>query len=191
MQSIFAGMLLLLLFSPIAQRSLFKHPNIIRLLGYTGTGAAQGAADVYIVYEMGSRGSLGSNLRDDGKARELTWRARVRVARGLAKALNYLHCHQPSNPVYHRDVKSDNVRAILAISSFSLAPRACHWQDYVNPHDCNITISQVNLNIIPHSSSISPLPHLPFFDHGSEGLLFSPTFSGITLNSDMMPLSLA
>jgi hypothetical protein len=88
--------------------SLFKHPNIIRLLGYTGVAVGQGA-DLCIVYEMGSRGSLGSNLRDDSKAKLLTWRDRVRVACGLACALNYLHCHQSGNPVYHRDVKSDNV----------------------------------------------------------------------------------
>jgi serine/threonine protein kinase len=101
----------------------FKHPNIIRLLGYTVVGVDQGA-DLCIVYEMGSRGSLGSNLRDDNKAKLLTWRDRVRVACGLASALNYLHCLQPGNPVYHRDVKSDNVwnPSPFLSSVFSSAP---------------------------------------------------------------------
>ena len=86
--------------------SRFKHPNIIRLLGYTDFELSP---VVCLVYEMGSRGSLGKMLRSDDRARQLTWRIRVRVASGLVAALNYLHCHERGNPVYHRDVKSDNV----------------------------------------------------------------------------------
>jgi hypothetical protein len=58
---------------------------------------------------MGSRGSLSANLKDNDRAVDLMWRVRVRIASGLAKALNYLHCHISGSPVYHRDVKSDNV----------------------------------------------------------------------------------
>ncbi len=84
--------------------SRFQHPNIIRLLGYTSSQASS-TTHICLVYEMGSRGSVASILRDDTKARLFTWRDRVHVAHGMLCALNYLHCHQPDNPVYHRDVK--------------------------------------------------------------------------------------
>ena len=83
----------------------FKHPNIIRLLGFT-VAANRGGC---IVYEMGSRGSLAHNLLDNTRADSLTWRHRVRVAHGVSRALNYLHCSNPSAPAFHRDVKSANV----------------------------------------------------------------------------------
>jgi len=82
-----------------------KHPHIIRLLGHTDVKRNP----VCLVYEMGSRGSLGNMLRSDDGAKQLTWRIRVRVASGLVAALNYLHCHDGGSPVFHRDVKSDNV----------------------------------------------------------------------------------
>ncbi len=90
--------------------SLFRHPNIIRLLGYTAARASgPGASNICLVYEMGARGSVASILRNDDKARLFTWRDRMYVAHGVVSALNYLHCHQAGSPVYHRDVKSDNV----------------------------------------------------------------------------------
>ena len=92
--------------------SLFRHPHIIRLLGYTTARAqasASGCSNICLIYEMGARGSVASILRSDDKARLFTWRDRMHVAHGLVSALNYLHCHQPGSPVYHRDVKSDNV----------------------------------------------------------------------------------
>lgn len=88
--------------------SQFQHPHIIRLLGYTAANAA-GTNNICLIYEMGSRGSVGSILRGDNEASLFTWRDRMHVAHGVVSALNYLHCHQPGNPVYHRDVKSDNV----------------------------------------------------------------------------------
>ena len=45
-----------------------------------------------LVYELAEKGALDRALQDDALAGELTWRVRVRIALGLAKALNYLHC---------------------------------------------------------------------------------------------------
>jgi hypothetical protein len=92
----------------IAVLSRLHHPNIIRLLGYTEAKSVD-TKNICLVYEMGSRGSVGSILRDHDKANLFMWRDRIRVAHGVVSALNYLHCHQPNNPVYHRDTKSDNV----------------------------------------------------------------------------------
>ncbi len=88
-------------------RSHFRHPNIIRLLGYTSiTVSEKGAC---LVYEMGSRGSLGKHWRDEQLRESLHWKQRIRIACGICSALNYLHCHNPNGPAYHRDVKSENV----------------------------------------------------------------------------------
>jgi len=86
--------------------SRFKHPNIIRLLGYTSKDADDDI--LCLVYEMGHRGSLSATLQEDGLARGLTWRLRVRIAHGVSMALNYLHCTD-GEPVFHRDVKSANI----------------------------------------------------------------------------------
>ncbi|XP_077221875.1 protein kinase STUNTED-like isoform X2 [Tasmannia lanceolata] len=76
--------------------SELKHKHIIQLIGYCYSKNMQ--AVVYSLLE----GSLGQNLACLG------WRDRVRVAIGVAKALDYLH-HACSPPIIHRDVKSSNI----------------------------------------------------------------------------------
>ena len=83
--------------------SRFKHPNIILLVGYAREGTEH-----CLVYELGAEGSLAACLADDAKAVRLTMKVRVRIAAGIARALNYLHRHG-AVPVYHRDVKSANI----------------------------------------------------------------------------------
>ncbi|KAJ0392146.1 hypothetical protein P43SY_005421 [Pythium insidiosum] len=84
--------------------SRFFHPNIVRLVGY-----CDDHADLCLVYELAGKGSVDKILRDDGEARHFTWRHRVRAMCHVAKALNYLHKHDPNSPVFHRDVKSANI----------------------------------------------------------------------------------
>ena len=81
-----------------------SHPHVIRLLGYTPRGQSPRC----LAYELASRGSLEAVLRDDAASCEFSWKARVRVAAGVACALNYLHRSQDT-PVFHRDVKAANV----------------------------------------------------------------------------------
>lgn len=84
--------------------SQLKHPNILELLGYCNEHAQR-----LLVYKYCTNGSLYDVLHvDDEIHRKLTWDARVRVALGAARALQYLHevC-QP--PVMHRNLKSSNV----------------------------------------------------------------------------------
>jgi hypothetical protein len=87
--------------------SRFRHPHIVRLLGYTPP-AADGDPPC-LVYELAKKGALDKALHDDTVAGELTWRMRVRVALGLTKALNYLHCGGYGETCFHRDVKAANV----------------------------------------------------------------------------------
>jgi hypothetical protein len=86
-----------------------SHPNLARLLGYCAAGR-----DRILVYELLERGSLdawlhGGDAEVGGSGSEvLPWPARLRVARGAAAALAFLH-HGRVPPVLHRDVKSSNV----------------------------------------------------------------------------------
>ena len=95
--------------------SAFFHPNIIRLLGYTSTSAGM-IQEMCLIYELGQCGSLDKMLIDAEKAQDLSWRSRVRMAAGIARALNYLHCHDIRAPAYHRDVKSANIVLDLGLS---------------------------------------------------------------------------
>ncbi|KZV41137.1 hypothetical protein F511_09333 [Dorcoceras hygrometricum] len=73
----------------------FKHENIVRLLGY-----CCGAETFAIVYNF-----VVSSLKH--RLKLLIWSERMKVAVGVAKALEYLHSSYP--PIIHRDVKSSNI----------------------------------------------------------------------------------
>ena len=79
---------------------LFKHKNIVRLLGYacaTGSTAASMGVSV-LVYEAAERGGLDDILRDDEAACGLDWTKRVGVILGIARALH--HLHSPANRLH-------------------------------------------------------------------------------------------
>ncbi|KAJ8427096.1 hypothetical protein Cgig2_011296 [Carnegiea gigantea] len=88
----------------VSNMSRLRHPNIVLLAGYCAEYGQR-----LLVYEYIGNGSLDDVLHfsEDGSER-LTWNARVRVALGTARALEYLHevC-LPS--VVHRNFKSANI----------------------------------------------------------------------------------
>lgn len=88
----------------ISSMSHLRHPNIVTLAGYCAEHGQR-----LLVYEYIGNGSLHDMLHfsDDG-SKMLSWNARVRVALGTARALEYLHevC-LPS--VVHRNFKSANI----------------------------------------------------------------------------------
>lgn len=84
--------------------SQFRHPNIIKLAGYCSK-----PEEICLLFELGVNGDLKEALKNDVKARFLTLDFRLKIAIGVARALNYLHCHNPNQPVFHRDVKSANI----------------------------------------------------------------------------------
>ncbi|OIV91771.1 hypothetical protein TanjilG_26624 [Lupinus angustifolius] len=88
----------------VSSISKIQHSNIVQFLGY---------CDEYnqrlLVYEYCSNGTLYDALHGDDECRiELPWNARIRVALGIARALEYLHeTFRP--PIVHRNFKSANV----------------------------------------------------------------------------------
>ncbi|MBA0665037.1 hypothetical protein Goklo_004961, partial [Gossypium klotzschianum] len=62
----------------------------------------------FLVYELVERGSLRMVLSNNEQAKELDWKKRVNVVKGLANALSYMH-HGHSQPIVHRDISSNNV----------------------------------------------------------------------------------
>lgn len=88
----------------VSNMSRLRHPNIVTLAGYCAEHGQR-----LLVYEYVGNGNLHDMLHfADDSSKNLTWNARVRVALGTARALEYLHevC-LPS--VVHRNFKSANI----------------------------------------------------------------------------------
>ncbi|KAL9243588.1 hypothetical protein vseg_017458 [Gypsophila vaccaria] len=88
----------------VALISNIQHENIVKLVGYCSEYEQR-----LIVYEYCNNTTLFDALHvDDEIHRKLSWSARVKIALGAAKALEYLHesC-QPS--VVHKNFKSINI----------------------------------------------------------------------------------
>ncbi|GLE01186.1 hypothetical protein PINS_up010016 [Pythium insidiosum] len=81
------------------------HPNVLRFLGV----AWSSPSNLCMVTEFLSNGDLQAYLRDHGA--QLSWdngdRLKLRIARGIARAVAYLHARRP--PTIHRDLKAKNV----------------------------------------------------------------------------------
>ena len=107
--------------------SNFKHPNIIRLYAHSEDGPR-----LCLLFELGERGELRSALENDVAASDLHWKRRIRVAIGVASALNYLHCHKKGSPAYHRDVKSAN---IVLTTDWTAKLIDCGLAKYVDPEE--------------------------------------------------------
>ncbi|KAI8021703.1 Proline-rich receptor-like protein kinase PERK8 [Camellia lanceoleosa] len=72
-----------------------EHENIVPLIGYCY------CEEIHAIIYYLLKESLNQRLKS------LRWNERMRIAIGVAKALNYLHSRSP--PIIHRDVKSSNI----------------------------------------------------------------------------------
>ncbi|KAH1092145.1 hypothetical protein J1N35_019402 [Gossypium stocksii] len=80
-----------------------RHRNIMKLHGF-----CLHRRSMFLIYEYLEKGSLFCNLRDEVKAAEMDWRKRVKIIKGIAHALSYLH--YDCNPtIVHQDISSNNV----------------------------------------------------------------------------------
>ncbi|PSS34955.1 Lectin-receptor kinase [Actinidia chinensis var. chinensis] len=79
-----------------------RHRNIVQLLGY-----CRRKGELLLVYDYMPNGSLDKFLYDQPDF-TLNWRQRLRVIKGVASGLFYLH-EEWEQVVVHRDVKASNV----------------------------------------------------------------------------------
>ncbi|KAK1361254.1 Serine/threonine-protein kinase PBS1 [Heracleum sosnowskyi] len=71
----------------ILMLSLLRHPNLVKMIGYCAEGDQR-----LLVYEYMPFGSLDSHLHDlEPDMEPPSWNARMRIAYGAAKGLDYLH----------------------------------------------------------------------------------------------------
>ncbi|XWS51590.1 hypothetical protein CRYUN_Cryun12cG0189800 [Craigia yunnanensis] len=87
----------------IAALTEIRHRNIVKLYGFCSQ-----SRHLFLVYEFMERGSLAKILSDDVRAKELDWKKRILVIKGVAHALSYMH-HDCVPPIIHRDISSKNV----------------------------------------------------------------------------------
>jgi Leucine-rich repeat (LRR) protein len=98
-----------------------RHRNLVRLLGFIKRDEVG-----LLLYDYVPKGDLHSALHSTkaGGDVHLTWEARLRIAKGVACGLAYLH-HDYDAPIVHRDIKSSNVllddELEAHISDFGLA----------------------------------------------------------------------
>ncbi|XP_047948374.1 proline-rich receptor-like protein kinase PERK3 isoform X2 [Salvia hispanica] len=75
-----------------------KHQNVVMLLGSCTQGTHR-----LLVYEFICNGSLEDNL--SGECKPLNWEQRMKIARGAARGLAYLH----ERSIVHRDMRPGNI----------------------------------------------------------------------------------
>uniref|UniRef100_A0ACD5TCC6 Uncharacterized protein n=1 Tax=Avena sativa TaxID=4498 RepID=A0ACD5TCC6_AVESA len=80
-----------------------QHRNLVQLHGY-----CRRKAELLLVYEYMSNGSLDKYLYDQDNKPTLTWAQRYRIIKGIASGLLYLH-QEWEKVVLHRDIKPSNV----------------------------------------------------------------------------------
>ncbi|MCO5564753.1 hypothetical protein L7F22_018421 [Adiantum nelumboides] len=84
--------------------SRFRHENIVELVGYCIEHGEH-----LLVYNFVGNGSVHENLHSDLEMRKrLSWKSRVKIALGTARALEYLH-ETCKPPIFHRNLTSKNI----------------------------------------------------------------------------------
>ncbi|XP_058110710.1 MDIS1-interacting receptor like kinase 2-like [Magnolia sinica] len=106
-----------------------RHRNIVKLYGFCCHARCS-----FLVYEYMERGSLANILSNDEGAAQLDWTLRVKIVKGVAHALSYMH-HDCTLPIVHRDLSSNNVllnsELEASVSDFGTArlliPDSSNW----------------------------------------------------------------
>ncbi|KAM4118353.1 hypothetical protein ACB094_02G195400 [Castanea mollissima] len=107
-----------------------RHRNIVKLYGFCLHNQC-----MFLVYEYIERGSLFYAISNDVEAKELNWKKRVNIIKGIANALSYLH-HDCIPTIVHRDLTTSN---ILLNSDFEAIVADFGIARPLNPDSSNLT----------------------------------------------------
>ncbi|KAK4602215.1 hypothetical protein RGQ29_011315 [Quercus rubra] len=107
-----------------------RHRNIVKLYGFCLHNRC-----MFLIYEYIERGSLLYVLSNDVEAKELNWKKRVNIIKGIANALSYLH-HDCIPTIVHRDLTTSN---ILLNSEFEAFVADFGIARPLNPNSSNLT----------------------------------------------------
>lgn len=117
--------------------SRLHHFHLVPLVGYCVEIHGRDLERL-LVYEFMENGNLREHLNDDFGKKTLTWNARLRIALGAARGLEYLH--EAADPrVLHRDFKSSNILL------------DAKWRAKVADFGMATTIKDVDCNACPSS----------------------------------------
>ncbi|KAK8685668.1 hypothetical protein V6N13_041667 [Hibiscus sabdariffa] len=139
-------------FMDVIQMALqLRHPNIVRLIGYCVEHDQH-----LVVYEYVRNLSLEDALHNE-VFKPLSWGLRLRIALGIARALNYLHSSF-SPPASHSNIKAANI-----LLDNELRPRVC---------DCGLAILRsLTSNSAKAKASEIAIPNTGYIapEHGQPG----------------------
>ncbi|KAM4080307.1 hypothetical protein ACJW30_11G004900 [Castanea mollissima] len=110
--------------------SEIRHRNIVKLYGFCLHKRC-----IFLIYEYIERGSIFYILSNDIEAKELNWKKRLNIIKGIANALSYLH-HDCIPTIVHRDLTTNNILLNLEfeaiVADFGIARP-------LNPNSSNLT----------------------------------------------------
>ncbi|XP_074032514.1 serine/threonine-protein kinase pelle-like [Leptinotarsa decemlineata] len=81
----------------------YRHDNVLPLYGYS-----VGGSHPCLIYQYMAGGALDNRLRVKDNDKALTWPARLNIAIGTARGLQFLHTIK-STPLIHGDIKCANI----------------------------------------------------------------------------------
>lgn len=117
--------------------SRLHHFHLVPLVGYCIETRARGVERL-LVYEYMPNGNLREHLNQNFGKETLNWTARLRIALGAARGLEYLH--EAADPrVLHRDFKSSNILL------------DAKWRAKVADFGMATTIKELDCNACPSS----------------------------------------